>query len=54
MTMTAQEYRAKCQFAVAGVDMGVILDPKPELCFMHYELTDYEWAAVRSGVSLPK
>jgi hypothetical protein len=33
MTMTAQEYRAKCQFAVAGVDMGVILDPKPELCF---------------------
>ena len=54
MTMTAQEYRAKCQFAVAGVDMGVILDPKPELCFMRYELTDYEWAAVRFGVSLPK
>jgi len=24
--------------------MGVILDPKPELCFMRYELTDYEWA----------
>ena len=54
MTMTAQEYRAKCQFAVAGVDMGVILDPKPELCFMRYDLTDYEWAAVRFGVSLPK
>jgi hypothetical protein len=44
MTMTAQEDRAKCQLAVAGVDMGVILDPKPELCFMRYELTDYEWA----------
>jgi len=54
MTMTAQEYRAKCQFPVAGVDMGVILDPKPELCFMRYELTDYEWAAVRFGVPLPK
>ena len=54
MTMTAQEYRAKCQFAVAGVDMGVILDPKPELCFMRYELTDYEWAAVRFGIPLPK
>ena len=54
MTMTAQEYRAKCQFAVAGVDMGVILDPKPELCFMRYELTDYEWAAVRFGVPFPK
>jgi hypothetical protein len=38
--MTAQEYRAKCQFAVAGVDMGVILAPKPELCVMRYELTD--------------
>lgn len=48
MTMTAQEYRPKCQFAVAGVDMGAILDPKPELCFMRYELTDYERAAVRS------
>ena len=52
--MTAQEYRAKCQFAVAGVDMGVILAPKPELCVMRYELTDYEWAAVRFAVPLPK
>jgi hypothetical protein len=42
------------QFAVAGVDMGVILASKPELCFMRYELTDYEWAAVRFGVPLPK
>jgi hypothetical protein len=29
--------------------MGVIQTPKPELCFMRYELTDYEWAAVRFG-----
>lgn len=54
MTMTAQEYRAKCQFAVAGVDMGVIQAPKRVLCFTRYELTDYEWAAVRFGVPLPK
>jgi hypothetical protein len=33
--------------------MGVIQTPKPELCFMRYELTDYEWAAVRFGVPLP-
>jgi hypothetical protein len=42
------------QFAVAGVDMGVILASKLELCFMRYEFTDYEWAAVRFGVPLPK
>jgi len=32
--------------------MGVIQAPKPELCFMRYELTDYE--AVRFGIPLPK
>jgi hypothetical protein len=34
--------------------MAVIQAPKPELCFMRYELTDYEWAAVRFGIPLPK
>jgi transposase len=45
------EQSRKCQFAVAGVDLGVIQAPKPEACFMRYEITNYEWAAIRPFLS---
>src|ERR1700730_308134 len=41
----------KCQlsgFAVEGIGLDVIQAPKPEPRIMRYELTDFEWAAIRS------
>jgi hypothetical protein len=54
MAMTAHSTAPNASLPLRGSDMGVIQAPKPELCFMRYELTDYEWAAVRFGIPLPK
>ena len=37
----------KCQFGVEGIGIVVIHAPKLEARIMRYELTDYEWAAIR-------
>ena len=34
--------------AVEGIGFDVIYAPKPESRIMRYELTDFEWAAIRS------
>ena len=37
-----------CQFDVANLRTGVIQAPEPEPRIMRYELTDFEWTAIRS------
>jgi hypothetical protein len=37
----------KVQFGVEGIGIGVIQAPKLEPRIMRYELTEYEWAAIR-------
>src|SRR5258707_9425496 len=36
-----------CQFDVANLRIGVIQAPEPEPRIMRYELTDFEWTAIR-------
>src|SRR6516165_10388620 len=36
------------QFGVANTEIGVIQAPEPGARIMRYELTDFEWTAVRS------
>ena len=35
------------QFGVANIEMGVIQAPEPGPRIMRYELTDFEWTAIR-------
>jgi transposase len=46
LALQCREYWA-CRFAVDHIALAVIQARKPELRIMRYELTEYEWAAIR-------